>query len=158
VESWLKTFAATISVPRQVRPGQPIPVTGYAQVGLSGLSKVQVWIHSNAVEPPVGDPYFANAPWLEAKILQPPRHWGASPDGKVPSGTQGFDPATGQPRTWPMRLTKIHWAVLLRGLSAGEYTLRCRTIDGKGIAQPMPRPFQKSGHAAIESVDITVKL
>jgi hypothetical protein len=158
VESWLKTFAATISVPRQVRPGQPIPVTGYAQVGLSGLSKVQVWVHSNAVELPAGDPYFSNAPWLEAKILGPPRHWGASPDGKVPSGTLGFDPATGQPRTWPMRLTKIHWAVLLPGLSAGEYSLHCRTIDEKGIAQPMPRPFQKSGHAAIESVNITVKL
>jgi hypothetical protein len=43
------------------------------------------------------------------------------------------------------------------GLAAGDYTLRSRTLDDKGIAQPMPRPFQKSGHAAIESVDITVK-
>ena len=56
-----------------------------------------------------------------------------------------------------MRLTKVHWAALLPGLTAGEYTLRSRTIDEKGNAQPMPRPFQKSGHAAIESVDITVK-
>ncbi len=157
VDSWLKTFAATISVPRQVRPGQPIPVTGYAQVGLSGLSKVQVWIQSNAVERPAGDPYFATAPWIDAQILQPPKHWGALPDGKIPAGTPGFDPATGQPHTWPMRLTKIHWATLLPGLSAGEYTLRCRTIDEKGIAQPMPRPFQKSGNAAIESLDISVK-
>src|SRR5207249_7214892 len=52
VDSTLKTFAATLSVPRQVKPGEPIPVTGYAQLGLSGLSKVQVWIHSNATERP----------------------------------------------------------------------------------------------------------
>jgi hypothetical protein len=157
VESWLKTFAATISVPRQVKPGQPIPVTGYAQVGLSGLTKVQVWILSNAIEQPPGDPYFANAPWIDAQILEPPSDWGALPDGKIPAGTSGFDPATGRPRAWPMRLAKIHWAALMPGLSAGEYTLRCRTIDEKGAPQPMPRPFQKSGHAAIESVDITVK-
>ena len=56
-----------------------------------------------------------------------------------------------------MRLTKVHWAVLLPGLPAGEYTLRSRTIDEKGMAQPLPRPFQKSGHSSIESVDITVK-
>ena len=34
---------------------------------------------------------------------------------------------------------------------------RCRSIDERGVAQPMPRPFAKSGHAAIESVEITVK-
>jgi len=42
-------------------------------------------------------------------------------------------------------------------VSAGEYTLRSRTIDEKGIAQPMPRPFRKSGHAAIEEKSVTVK-
>jgi hypothetical protein len=50
----------------------------------------------------------------------------------------------------------VHWAALLPGVPAGEYSLRCRTIDEKGMAQPMPRPFEKSGHSAIESVDITV--
>jgi hypothetical protein len=156
VESSLKTFAATLSVPRNVKPGKPIPVTGYAQVGLSGLSKVQVWIQSNATEWP-GDRYFANAPWSDAQILPPPRHWGDLPDGKIPAGTLGFNSATSQPRAWPMRLTKIHWATLLPGLPAGQYTLRSRTIDENGAAQPMPRPFQKSGHAAIEAVEITVK-
>ena len=157
VDSCLKTFAATLSVPRQVKPGERIPISGYAQVGLSGLSKVQVWIQSNAVERPADDRSFSSAPWIDAQILAPPKHWGALPDGKIPAGTQGFDAATGRPRTWPMRLTKIHWAALLPGLPAGEYTLRSRTIDEKGNAQPMPRPFQKSGHAAIESVEITVK-
>jgi len=156
VDSRLKTFAATLSVPRTVKPNERIPITGYAQVGISGLSKIQVWIQSNATELPEGDPYFAKAPWIDAQILPPPKKWGAVPDGKIPARIQGFDPASGQPLTWPIRLTKVHWAALLPGLPAGEYTLRSRTIDDKGHAQPMPRPFQKSGHAAIESVDITV--
>jgi len=156
VESWLKTFAATLSVPRAVKPGEKIPVTGYAQVGLSGLSKVQVWMQSNATERPAGDRYFATAPWADAQILPPPKYWGDVPDGKIPPGTLGFDPDTGQPRAWPMRLAKIHWAALLPGLPAGEYALRCRTSDGKGIVQPLPRPFRNSGHSEIESVDITV--
>jgi hypothetical protein len=121
------------------------------------LSKVQVWIQSTAVDWPAGDPYFANAPWTDAQILGPPKHWGALPNGKIPAPTLGFDPATGQPRTWPMRLGKVHWAAMLPGLPAGKYTLRSRTVDEKGLTQPMPRPFQKSGHAAIESVDFTVK-
>jgi hypothetical protein len=157
VDSALKTFAATLSVPRKVKPGAPIPVTGYAQAGISGLSKVQVWMQSNAAERPAGDPYFTTAPWVDAQILAPPKHWGSLPDGKIPEGTLGFDSATAQPRTWPMRLTKVHWAALLPGLPAGEYTLRSRTLDGKGMAQPLPRPLQKSGHAAIEAVDIAVR-
>jgi hypothetical protein len=56
-----------------------------------------------------------------------------------------------------MRLAKVHWAILLPPLAKGEYTLRCRTVDEKGIAQPLPRPFRKSGHAALESVNISVR-
>ena len=156
VDSRLKTFAATISVPRQVKAGERIPVSGYAQVGVSGLSKVQVWIHPNASELPADDPYFASASWTDAQILPPPEHWGTLAEGKIPARTKGFDSATGQPLTWPLKLTKVHWTALLPGLPAGEYTLRSRTIDEKGNAQPMPRPFQKSGHAAIESVEIKV--
>ncbi len=157
VDSPLKSFAATLSVPKEVKAGEPIPITGYAQVGISGLSKVQVWIQSNAQEWPSGDKYFATAPWTDAQILAPPKHWGGVPDGNVLSNTIGFDPATGQPRTWPMRLSKVHWATLLPSLTVGEYTFRCRTIDDRGIAQPLPRPFRKSGHSVIESVGITVK-
>jgi DMSO/TMAO reductase YedYZ molybdopterin-dependent catalytic subunit len=157
VDTWLKTFAATLSVPHEVKPGAPIPVTGYAQVGLAGLSKVQVWIQSNANKHSEDDKSLAAETWIDAQILPPPKHWGDLPDGKIPANTMGFDPATGQPHTWPARLMKVHWATLLPGLPAGKYTLRTRTIDEKGIAQPMPRPFQKSGHSAIESVDITVK-
>jgi hypothetical protein len=38
-----------------------------------------------------------------------------------------------------------------------DYLLRCRTLDEKGIAQPMPRPFRKSGGCAIEAVKVAVK-
>jgi DMSO/TMAO reductase YedYZ molybdopterin-dependent catalytic subunit len=155
VDSPLKTFAATISVPTEVKAGEPIPVSGYAQVGISGLSNVQVAIESNASPRPEADPYFLKAPWTDATLLPAPASWNVLPRGKVPTPTHGFD-STGVPRTWPMRLTNAHWAAVLPGLEPGEYTFRCRTIDEKGQAQPMPRPFRKSGHAAIESVVIRV--
>lgn len=156
VDSPLKTWAATLSVPKEVAVHQPIPVTGYAQVGISGLSKVQVWICPKDKEPE-GDPNFTTAPWIDATILAPPKSWGGDlPDGKIPAGTQGFE-ADGRPKTWPMRLSKVHWAALLPALPAGDYTFRSRTVDEKGHAQPMPRPFRKSGHAAIEQVRLVVK-
>mgnify|MGYP002351828702 CR=1 FL=1 len=156
VDSPLKTFAATLSVPSVAKAGQPIPVSGYAQVGISGLSKVQVSIEPSGASRPADDPYFLTAPWSDAKLLGPPEHWGGLPGGQVPKGVHGFN-AAGSPKTWPLRLANAHWAAVLPGLAAGEYTFRCRSIDEKGQAQPMPRPFRKSGHAAIESVEITVK-
>lgn len=157
IDSPLKSFAATLSVPTDVVAGQPMVITGYAQVGIIGVSKVQVWIAPSDQEWPADDKNFALAPWVDAEILGPPLHWGGKlPDDTIPADTLGFH-ADGRPRNWPMRLGKIHWAISLPGLPAGEYTLRSRTVDEKGIAQPMPRPFRKSGHAAIESVSIRVK-
>jgi DMSO/TMAO reductase YedYZ molybdopterin-dependent catalytic subunit len=157
VDSPLKTWAATLGVPQAIKAGQPIPITGYAQVGISGLSKVQVWLARDGEKLADDDPYFTNAPWVDAEVLSPPKSWGGELEGdRIPAGTLGFDDA-GRPRTWPMRLGKVHWAILLAGVPAGEYTLRSRTIDEKGHAQPMPRPFRKSGHSAIEEVNIEVK-
>lgn len=153
IDSPLKTFAATIHVPAQVKPGEPIPLTGYAQVGISGLAKVQVWAQRTPAAGPADDPYFTGAPWVDAQILAPPERWGAAD----PKGALGFDAATGRPKDWPPRLGKAHWAALLPGLPAGSYTLRCRTIDARGQAQPMPRPFRKSGRAEIEAVKFTVR-
>ncbi len=150
VDSALKTFAGALSVPAQVKPGEPIPVTGYAQVGVSGLSKVQVSVHSSDSAQPVVD-------WLDARVLPPPKRWNDLPGGRIPAGTMGFDPATGRPRVWPMRLTRVLWAVKLPGIPAGDYVFQSRTIDANGAIQPMPRPFQKSGHSAIESVDLSVR-
>ena len=155
VDSPLKTFAATISVPKEVKPGEAITFSGYAQVGISGLSKVQVSMESNATERPKNDPYFTMAPWIDAELLPAPRQWGLLSNGGIPQQTHGFD-AVGVPQNWPLRLTNAHWAAVMPGLPAGEYTFRCRTIDEQGHAQPMPRPFRKSGHAAIESIGILV--
>ncbi len=158
IDSWLKTFAATLKVPGKVKPGQPIPITGYAQVGIGGLAKVQTWVHNNDEDLPSGDPHFTKAPWRDAEILPVPSKWGGGiPDAKIPESTMGFDPETGQPRTWPIRLAKAHWATLLPGLPAGSYTLRCRTVDEYGNAQPMPRPFDKSGRNSIEQVRLSVE-
>lgn len=157
VDSPLKSFAATLNAPTEVKSGEPFAVTGYAQVGISGLSKVQVWLHDNSVDYPVEDKYFMQAPWVDAEILPPPAQWGGGIEGdRIPPSTHGFDAETGSPKTWPLRLAKVHWAALLPGLPAGEYTLRSRAVDEKGNAQPLPRPFQKSGHAAIEQVQIRV--
>jgi len=153
LDTMLKTFAATLQAPKTAEANTPLPITGYAQVGTSGLSKVQVWIEPAKAEWPADDPYFTKAPWVDAEILPPPAKWGSGTESM--KGVLGFD-SQGKPRTWPLRLAKAHWAVLLPGLPAGEYMLRSRTIDANAQAQPMPRPFKKSGRCDIEAVKITV--
>jgi DMSO/TMAO reductase YedYZ molybdopterin-dependent catalytic subunit len=155
VDSPLKTFAATLMIPQNAKAGEPIPVSGYAQVGISGLSKVQVSIESSEVDRP-DDPDSTQAPWIDAQILPAPQPWTGLTDAKLAAGAHGLD-AEGRPRTWPLRLTNAHWAGLLPALPAGDYIFRCRTIDEHGHAQPQPRPFRKSGHAAIESIDLKVE-
>ncbi len=157
IDSPLKTFAATLGAPRTAAVGQPIPLTGYAQVGIGGLAKVQAWIEPEGAERPPGERHFASAPWIDMRILPPPEHWGGElPNGKLPLPVHGFDEA-GKPKSWPLRLGLVHWAGVLPGLPAGKYRLRSRTIDDHGHAQPLPRPMRKSGHAAIEQIAIEVK-
>lgn len=157
IDSPLKSFAATFDFPREAKPGQPIPVTGYAQAGIANVSKVQVCVNNNADKRATGDKNFTKGRWQDATILPPPKDWGGDfSDGQIPEETHGFDDE-GRPTSWPMRLAKVHWATLLPGMPPGEYTLRSRTVDGKGHAQPLPRPFRKSGHAALEAVTIKVK-
>jgi hypothetical protein len=55
-----------------------------------------------------------------------------------------------------MRYSLAHWAAVLRDIQPGKYELRCRTIDSQGLAQPMPRPFPKSGRNAIQQVEIEI--
>jgi len=156
-QSHMKTCARFIHVPEKVTAGDPVPITGVAQVGMSGLSKVQYWLCPKDSVWPEDDPHFAKADWKDAEILPPPRDWGGGlPDGKLPATPRQIDPATGRPRTWPMRGTTAHWATLVTGLPAGQYDLRCRTIDANGVAQPMPRPFPKSGHNAIQKAPLVV--
>ncbi len=158
-DSAIKTCARFIYTPKTMKAGEPAPITGVAQVGLSGLSKVQYWVGPRGAPLSKDDPYFAKADWKEATILPPPtQRWGGGiPDGKLPSAPGQIDPATGKPLQWPMRHTIVHWATLLKIDRPGEYDLRCRTIDANGIAQPMPRPFPKSGNNAIHAVKIVVE-
>ncbi len=155
LDSPMKTFAATLHIPHGAKANAPLAVTGYAQAGISGLAKVQVWISPAGKGVKSDDPYFTTAPWTDATILPPPKQWGGDVNGELLKGAFGFD-SEGKPKEWPMRLAKAHWAALLPGQPAGEYILRCRTIDAKGQAQPMPRPFRKGGQCDIESVKFTV--
>ncbi len=156
-DSHLKTCARFISVPEQAAAGQPIAVTGLAQVGMSGLDRVQYWVCPANQALPADDPYFTSADWQDAPILPPPDDWGGGLAGGILPPTQRqVDSDTGKPHSWPLRGTIVHWAVLLRDLPPGQYDLRCRTIDANGIAQPMPRPFKKSGHNAIQKVSFSV--
>ncbi|MBX7072320.1 MAG: molybdopterin-dependent oxidoreductase [Pirellulales bacterium] len=156
IDSPMKTFAATISAPRQVKAGEPFALTGYAQVGVGGISKVQACVESRNGESKDASGEAA-APWIDMEILGAPDTWGGGlPDDKIPPGTHGFDSATGRPATWPLRFCAVHWAGVHPGLPAGEHTFRCRAVDGRGVAQPMPRPFRKSGSNAVEQFKLVV--
>ncbi len=158
LDSPMKTFARFVRVPETARAGEPIVVTGLAQVGISGMAKVQCWLHPADVPLPPDDPHFTRAPWQDADILPPPEHWGGDlPDGKLPGMPLQFDPVTGAPRQWPLRYTIAHWSAVLDGVAPGRYDLRCRSIDLNGIAQPMPRPFAKSGRAEIQRKVLVVE-
>ena len=156
IDSWMKSMSLFVETPTRIKSGQPIPITGMAQVGVSGLSKVQIWISPVDKKWPKEDPYFTKAPWKEASILPPPKKWGGElPSGKLPQGVRFFD-KDGIPKHWPMRYTISHWATSLNNIKKGKYNLYCRTIDNNGIAQPMPRPFKKSGRNSIDVCPIEV--
>jgi DMSO/TMAO reductase YedYZ molybdopterin-dependent catalytic subunit len=157
-DSALKTCASFRSVPEKVKAGQAVPVMGVAQVGMSGLSKVQYWVTAHEAALPADDLNFMSADWRDAEILPAPVRWGGGlPDGKLPAMPLQFDTITGKPREWPLRDSIAFWRTRLSGLPPGKYDLRCRTIDANGIAQPLPRPFPKSGQNAIQKVSVTVE-
>jgi DMSO/TMAO reductase YedYZ molybdopterin-dependent catalytic subunit len=156
--SQMKTCARFIHTPETVQVGTPAPITGIAQVGMSGLSKVQFCLRPHDEPPPDDDPYLTKATWKDADVLPAPDRWGGGlPDGKLPPVPRQVDPATGQPHRWPIRYAIAHWAALPSADRPGQYDLCCRTIDGNGIAQPMPRPFQKSGRNDIQQVKVFVE-
>ncbi|MFH1742424.1 MAG: hypothetical protein ABIH23_25755, partial [bacterium] len=120
--------------------------------------KVQYWLHTQDAPLPKDDPYFAQGDWKDATILPPPDNWGGGlPDGKLPPVPLQIDPNSGKPYYWPLRNTIAHWATVITDVPPGRYDLRCRTVDANGIAQPMPRPFLKSGYNAIQRVELVVE-
>lgn len=155
VESRIKTCARFINTPEKVKTGQPFAVTGMAQVGTSGLNKVQYWLNPAAKPLPENDPYLTTADWKNALILPPPLKWGSDlADGKLPPVIQ-FETKSGSPDKWPVPNTIAHWAALLQTDKPGEFDLRCRTIDDKGIAQPMPHPSSQFGRSGTNVIEVT---
>ena len=155
VNSWLKSFARFGDMHDKIRAADPFTIHGNAQVGVSGLSKVQYWIHKESDPMPPNDPYFTSAPWQDAQIV-----------GFDEAALKGldltrvhpaqFDAFTKKPRQWPLRYTLCRWTAEPRNFVPGKYKLRCRTIDEGGYAQPMPRPFPKSGRNGIQVVSLEV--
>lgn len=155
INSWLKTFARFGDFSDKPAADKVTPIHGNAQVGISGLAKVQWWLRSVAEPLPQDDPHFTKAPWRDARIV--------AFDGDAIRGfghaalhPAQFDSQTKLPREWPLRYTLCRWTAELPKLAAGKYELRCRTIDTNGVAQPMPRPFAKSGRNGIQVMKLEV--
>ena len=159
VDTTMKTFARFVNAPERLKAGHRAALTGVAQVGMSGLSRVQYCLQAALPDGPLPDgPHLKEADWRDADILPPPKHWGGGlPDGRLPPIPRQFD-AQGRPLTWPMRYAIAHWAALLTAPSTGRYELCCRTIDANGIAQPLPRPLSKSGRNEIQHVRMTIEV
>jgi DMSO/TMAO reductase YedYZ molybdopterin-dependent catalytic subunit len=138
LDSPMKTFARFLEVPASVPAQRPVAIRGIAQVGISGLAKVQI-----AVRPKGG----TTDDWRDGPAILPP------PDGLPTEGVLGL---SGDSPNWPLRYTVVHWSVELEGLAAGDYELRCRSVDRNGIAQPMPRPFAKGGRSEIQMLPLSV--
>jgi DMSO/TMAO reductase YedYZ molybdopterin-dependent catalytic subunit len=155
-ESALKTCASFLSVPEQVKAGETTQIYGIAQVGMSGLAKVQVWMHPQRKILAADDPYLSRGDWRDAEILTPPIGWGGGlPRGKLPETPLQFGPG-GQPLEWPIKYAVAYWRARLPELPPGKYDLRCRTIDSRSQAQPLPRPLLKSGNNAIQKRSLSV--
>jgi hypothetical protein len=157
-ESPLKTYASFRTASEKVKDGQTVFISGSAQIGRSGLATVQYRLDPEDRHLPADDPFFTNGDWKDAEILPPPGHWGGGlPNGKLPPTPLQFDTSTGKPRGWPLPNTLVYWGTTLSHLPPGKYDLRCRTIDARGYAQPMPRPFPKSGSNAIQRISLEVE-
>jgi hypothetical protein len=155
INSWLKAFARFAKVPQQINAGEVLSIHGHAQVGVSGLAKVQLWLRPQDEPLPANDPYFSTAPWRDAQITAFDSAWAKGLETAHLHPVQ-FDPGTKLPREWPLRYTLCSWKAELRNVPAGKYQVYCRTIDRAGHAQPMPRPFPKSGRNNIQRVSVEV--
>ena len=153
-ESHLKTAAYIDLSPDKFAAGQPVSFSGLALSGLSGLERVEYWLHR--VEPeslPVvqDDATYQAARWTPCQLEAPPADWSSIlPPGVSSKTVLGFDPKTGQPATWPLRYSMISWTTTLRDLKPGKYEFRARAVDLNGFAQPEPRPVPKTGKNAVE--------
>jgi DMSO/TMAO reductase YedYZ molybdopterin-dependent catalytic subunit len=152
-ESYLKTMAQVDDIPAPIREGDDALISGVAVVGWPGLRRVEYWLRPEAGNHgylQADDPAWQTAKWEPCRIDPPPTDWGGSlPKGVLPADVWGFDAATGRPREWPLRFSLARWSVTLKGLKAGAYEFRVRTVDLNGYAQPEPRVNQQTGRNGI---------
>lgn len=153
-ESHLKTAAYVDAAPSKFATGQPVHLEGLAIAGLSGLKRVEYWLHrvDEGSQPVVqDDDTYSAAQWMECALEPPPADWSQVLPAGVPSkSVLGFDPTTGQPVTWPLRYSMVNWSATLRDLKPGTYEFRARAVDLNGFAQPEPRPVPKTGKNAVQ--------
>jgi DMSO/TMAO reductase YedYZ molybdopterin-dependent catalytic subunit len=152
-ESHLKTAAYLGDLDKQQPAGVPVPVSGLAISGWSGLRGVEYWLRSAPAQPGDlvdDDPAWATAKWIPCTLAAPPADWSSVlPAGVASRDILGFDPRSGAPLSWPLRYSMISWSATLPTLERGNYELRARSVDLNGIAQPEPRPMLKAGKNAI---------
>ncbi|MEZ6058707.1 MAG: molybdopterin-dependent oxidoreductase [Planctomycetaceae bacterium] len=160
-ESHLKTAAYIDPFPKVVDAGKPVVFSGLVISGLSGLKRVEYWLHHVESEmPPVTDDEstWEGAKWSPCELEAPPRDWlSVLPQGTAPRDVLGFDAATGQSVTWPMRYSMVSWSAQLPPLPIGKYEFRARAVDLNDYAQPDPRRVAKSGRNEVEVRRFEVK-
>ena len=153
-ESHLKTAAYIDQAPEKFPSGKSILFGGLALAGLSGLERVEYWLHR--VEPGApavtqDDATYQAAHWTVCDLEAAPKDWsGILPAGISSKDVLGFDPRTGQPTMWPLRYSMLSWSATLRDLPPDKYEFRARAVDRNGYAQPEPRPIAKAGKNAVE--------
>ena len=118
---------------------------GIAQVGVSGLAKVQYWLH------PAGEPLPRRRPALHARRLARRRDPAAArrlgrraARRRLARHAAPVRPGTGPPRQWPLRYTVAHWAAELPALRARRATTcaagpSTRTASPSRCPAPSPR-------------------
>lgn len=154
-ESHLKTAAYIDKAAARFPAGRPVTLTGRVILGLSGVERVEYWLYrADPGAKPVAeeDSAYQDAKWLPCELERPPKSWrGILPSGVSPKDVLGFDPKSGEPRSWPLRYGMASWYVQLNDLKVGHYEFRACAVDLNGFAQPEPRPMAKAGKNAVES-------
>jgi DMSO/TMAO reductase YedYZ molybdopterin-dependent catalytic subunit len=153
-DSPLKTAAYIDKAADKCPAARPLFITGQVISGLSGVERVEYWLHR--VEPGAkaitqDDETYRAAKWTPCELEAAPQDWShILPAGISSKQVLGFDPRTGQPKTWPLRYSMISWSAALKNLKPGTYEFRARAVDLNGYAQPEPRPILKAGKNAVE--------
>lgn len=152
-DSYQKTAAYVDKGPEKISAGDPVYLTGQVVSGLSGVRRVEYWVRPVSGETgrlEDDDPELLRGPWTPCELQTPPDWPRVLPAGLKPNQLLGFDRITGQPLTWPLPYSITQYFAVIRGLKPGRYELRARSVDLNDIAQPEPRPIQKTGRNGIQ--------